>query len=96
MRINDVYRRFVIYILERDPKNNIPRINIQIRIFQGGAEMHKSFNKYIMLPVAAVIFSVIGLTAFADTTVMVGGEAMYPTKDIVDNAVNSKDHILRS
>jgi uncharacterized surface protein with fasciclin (FAS1) repeats len=23
---------------------------------------------------------------------MVGGEAMYPTKDIVDNAVNSKDH----
>lgn len=24
--------------------------------------------------------------------VMVGGAAMYPTKDIVDNAVNSKDH----
>jgi len=24
---------------------------------------------------------------------MVGGAAMYPTKDIVDNAVNSKDHI---
>ena len=24
--------------------------------------------------------------------VMVGGEAMYPTKDIVSNAVNSKDH----
>ena len=23
---------------------------------------------------------------------MVGGAAMYPTKDIVDNAVNSKDH----
>lgn len=28
----------------------------------------------------------------ATTTVMVGGEAMYPKKDIVDNAVNSKDH----
>ena len=27
-----------------------------------------------------------------DGTVMVGGAAMYPTKDIVDNAVNSKDH----
>ncbi len=27
-----------------------------------------------------------------DKTVMVGGEAMYPNKDIVDNAVNSKDH----
>ncbi len=25
-------------------------------------------------------------------TKMVGGEAMYPTKDIIDNAVNSKDH----
>ena len=25
-------------------------------------------------------------------TVMVGGAAMYPTKDIIDNAVNSKDH----
>ena len=24
--------------------------------------------------------------------VMVGGESMYPTKDIVSNAVNSKDH----
>jgi len=25
-------------------------------------------------------------------TKMVGGAAMYPTKDIIDNAVNSKDH----
>ena len=24
--------------------------------------------------------------------VMVGGAAMFPTKDIIDNAVNSKDH----
>jgi uncharacterized surface protein with fasciclin (FAS1) repeats len=30
--------------------------------------------------------------AVAAQTVMVGGAAMYPTKDIVDNAVNSKDH----
>jgi uncharacterized surface protein with fasciclin (FAS1) repeats len=28
----------------------------------------------------------------AAQTVMVGGEAMYPAKDIVSNAVNSKDH----
>src|SRR6476661_7806546 len=27
-----------------------------------------------------------------ERTVMVGGAAMYPTKDIVSNAVNSKDH----
>ncbi|TSD85049.1 fasciclin domain-containing protein [Mycobacterium sp. KBS0706] len=30
--------------------------------------------------------------AFAETTVMVGGAAMYPSKTIVENAVNSKDH----
>jgi uncharacterized surface protein with fasciclin (FAS1) repeats len=28
----------------------------------------------------------------AEQTVMVGGAAMYPSKNIVDNAVNSKDH----
>ena len=27
-----------------------------------------------------------------EATVTVGGAAMYPTKDIIDNAVNSKDH----
>jgi uncharacterized surface protein with fasciclin (FAS1) repeats len=27
-----------------------------------------------------------------EKTVMVGGAAMYPSKDIVDNAINSKDH----
>ena len=30
--------------------------------------------------------------ALAEQTVMVGGEAMYPSKNIVQNAVNSKDH----
>lgn len=29
---------------------------------------------------------------FAQSTVMVGGEAMYPKKNIVENAVNSKSH----
>lgn len=33
----------------------------------------------------------VGTPAFAKT-VMVGGAAMYPTKNIVENAVNSKDH----
>jgi len=31
-------------------------------------------------------------TLLAQETVTVGGEAMYPMKDIVDNAVNSEDH----
>ncbi len=32
------------------------------------------------------------VTTFAQKSVMVGGAAMYPTKNIVENAVNSKDH----
>lgn len=31
-------------------------------------------------------------SAAAEKTVEVGGAAMYPSKDIIDNAVNSKDH----
>src|ERR1700742_5390931 len=31
-------------------------------------------------------------SSFAQGTVMVGGAAMYPQKNIVENAVNSKDH----
>ncbi|MDT3402830.1 fasciclin domain-containing protein [Mucilaginibacter terrae] len=34
------------------------------------------------------------VTAANAQTVMVGGAPMYPTKDIVDNAVNSKDHTI--
>ena len=30
--------------------------------------------------------------AFAEDTVMVGGAEMYPSKNIIENAVNSKDH----
>jgi uncharacterized surface protein with fasciclin (FAS1) repeats len=45
----------------------------------------------------AVAFSCLAFSTFAqktsmDNTVMVGGEAMYPKKTIVDNAVNSKAH----
>ena len=53
--------------------------------------MHKTFKKFLMLPITVAVITVAGLTATADTTVMVGGEDMYPTKDIVDNAVNSAD-----
>jgi hypothetical protein len=48
--------------------------------------------RFITKGLAALMF----VTALASTqpqekTVMVGGAAMYPSKDIVDNAVNSKD-----
>ena len=39
----------------------------------------------------AIVGAVAGAPALADSK-MVGGAPMYPTKDIIDNAVNSKDH----
>ncbi len=42
--------------------------------------------------VIALVASVFTTQSFAQKTKMVGGAAMYPKKDIVDNAVNSKDH----
>lgn len=45
---------------------------------------------------AIVAIALVSSTTFAgskgEKTKMVGGAAMYPSKDIVDNAVNSKDH----
>ncbi|MGB3181535.1 MAG: fasciclin domain-containing protein [Cyclobacteriaceae bacterium] len=37
-------------------------------------------------------FMLVAGVAYSQNTVTVGGEAMYSKKDIVDNAVNSKDH----
>ena len=42
--------------------------------------------------VAAVAVAAAAAVGAQEKTVMVGGAAMYPSKDIVDNAVNSKDH----
>jgi hypothetical protein len=44
---------------------------------------------------AVLLFTIVAIacTAFAaDNTPVVGGQPMYPTKDIIDNAVNSADH----
>ncbi len=46
-------------------------------------------KKVVSLAIAAICIS---LSSFAQDTKMVGGAAMYPTKNIVENAVNSKDH----
>lgn len=51
--------------------------------------MKKQILSIGMVVVACVTMS---LSAVAQETVMVGGEAMYPKKNIVENAVNSKDH----
>src|SRR6185312_15647656 len=57
-----------------------------------------SMSKRIAL-LSAAAFSVLALTATIiapasaeEKTVMVGGAAMFPSKNIVQNAVNSKDH----
>jgi uncharacterized surface protein with fasciclin (FAS1) repeats len=46
-------------------------------------------KKFLSIAFMALVF---GATSFAQKTVMVGGAAMYPSKNIVENAVNSKDH----
>ena len=46
-------------------------------------------RKFLSVAIFAVVF---GATSFAQKSVMVGGAAMYPSKNIVENAVNSKDH----
>lgn len=49
--------------------------------------------KAIKLTLALVSMLAISQVSFAqEKTVMVGGAAMYPSKNIVENAVNSKDH----
>ncbi|HMO60539.1 MAG TPA: fasciclin domain-containing protein [Ferruginibacter sp.] len=49
-------------------------------------------KKLKMLLLAASVFVSVAVQAQKEKTVEVGGAAMYPSKDIVSNAVNSKDH----
>ncbi|APA00813.1 fasciclin domain-containing protein [Flavobacterium commune] len=46
-------------------------------------------TKFLSVAFFALAF---GVASYAQKTVMVGGAPMYPTKNIVENAVNSKDH----
>ena len=47
----------------------------------------------VMMGMVAVVFTAgLGTAQAQEKTTMVGGAAMYPSKDIVANAVNSKDH----
>ncbi len=57
----------------------------------------KTFNIVRRMNSSRIAATVMALTiasstSFAEKTVEVGGAAMYPSKDIIDNAVNSKDH----
>lgn len=59
------------------------RISFQIK--------NKSMKR-IFLFAAVIVAMACSTQVKAQKNPMVGGAAMYPTKDIVDNAVNSKDH----
>jgi uncharacterized surface protein with fasciclin (FAS1) repeats len=48
-------------------------------------------KKIALLIMSAFVINA-GMSQNMEKTVMVGGAAMFPSKDIVDNAVNSKDH----
>src|SRR5215217_8000542 len=48
--------------------------------------LKKAITVALMLLITGATF------AQAEKTMMVGGAAMYPSKNIVENAVNSKDH----
>ncbi len=53
----------------------------------------KSLKSISLMLVAALAFNVsFAQTMTKEKTVQVGGAAMYPSKNIVENAVNSKDH----
>jgi uncharacterized surface protein with fasciclin (FAS1) repeats len=52
--------------------------------------MKVTFKTLKLMLAATLFFAAANVNAQTDP--MVGGAAMYPTKDIVDNAVNSKDH----
>jgi uncharacterized surface protein with fasciclin (FAS1) repeats len=49
-------------------------------------------SRIALAVIAALTLSAAGLSALAQEDPMVGGAAMYPNKNIVENAVNSQDH----
>jgi len=57
----------------------------------------KTIVSAALLPATALAFfvtfgAVVATPSFAEKTVTVGGAPMYPSRNIIDNAVNSKDH----
>src|ERR1700751_1965856 len=50
-------------------------------------------KRILLIPVLAMaMIAGNAVSSYAQKTVMVGGAAMYPQKNIVENALNSKDH----
>lgn len=49
-------------------------------------------NKFLVSAVVAATLGMSSMVHAGEKTVMVGGQSMFASKDIVDNAVNSADH----
>ncbi|MCX3266331.1 fasciclin domain-containing protein [Pedobacter agri] len=56
--------------------------------------MKKIFLSAVAIVAIAFVTNTTVQAQSTEKTKMVGGAAMYPSKDIVDNAVNSKDHTV--
>ena len=54
--------------------------------------MMKTPKRFAFALMMATMSASVALPAIAAPTKMVGGAAMYPTKNIIENAVNSQDH----
>jgi uncharacterized surface protein with fasciclin (FAS1) repeats len=54
--------------------------------------LNSPFRARTLLAAALISMAAFTGAAYAETTVTVGGAPMYPSKNIVENAVNSKDH----
>jgi uncharacterized surface protein with fasciclin (FAS1) repeats len=67
------------YMKANKPKNDFPMKTSGINIFA-------------MAAIALSVFATGNALAQKEKTVTVGGAPMYPSKNIVENAVNSKDH----
>ncbi len=52
----------------------------------------KSLKSVLLFSLSIVIMNTVMAQSTKENTVMVGGAAMYPSKNIIENAVNSKDH----
>jgi len=83
---------FIFFWLFPNPKSSGYRICICKTIFK--TKTSTFMKRIFLIPVlAAAVLAAAPQTTFAkEKTVMVGGAPMYPSKNIVQNAVNSKDH----
>ena len=57
-----------------------------------GAASAEGYGRGVMIDMNASVAGSTAAMGATSATKMVGGAAMYPTRDIIDNAVNSRDH----